>query len=424
MPDNSRYIDTNKNRTIDTNDFSEDQKAFYNDREKSYTVNDKINKNQVINDLTPKNTTVSGRGVYNTSHNIYHSNNIFLPKETDYFSKRYRYGVLNTYQALTTCREYLFFTKPDLNIYERDERNRDGTPLSKLNPGLESYSFWRELDQKFPEVLACLQSSKTVNNSPNNIKVNSEDPFNHLLENMVQSNLDVPGLDSSSEAIDTPINLYGVGYKYRGSSEASDDTFDFSLEFKDTKYLPVYYYFKAYEEYETLKHHGVISPYIRYITNKVLHDQYSIYKFLVDEDGETILYYAKYYGVKSYNLPRDVFNTTAFDNGLSYSISFNAAFVEDMDPTILMDFNRLSYPYSTNFKYFIGPYNEIFDTTDGRAAQSAIVVEETNGTDEMKVVGIRDNDSTLIIHDTNNHPHTNAPGKKVYKLKWKGNDNS
>lgn len=380
--------------------------------------------------LKPINNSIN---TFTTSKNIYHSNNIFLPKEIDYFSKQYRYGVLNTYQALTTCREYLFFTKPDLNIFQRnDSRHGEagayGEVSDQLHPALEPLAFWQELRDKYPEVLGCLQASKNINTSPNNIKVSSQDPFNHLLSNMVQSNLDVPGMDSSSEAIDTPINLYGVGYKYRGSGEASDDTFDFSLEFKDTKFLPIYYFFKAYEDYETKKHHGTIAPWVDYIEKKILHDQYCIYKFLVDEDGETILYYAKYYGVKSYNLPRDVFNATSFDNGLSYSINFNAAFVEDMDPLILMDFNKLSYPFYSSLEngFEIGPYNPIFDTVDNRPAQSAIVVEETHNSNIATVVGVRKTNSTeskfVTIEDPYVHLHDSVPGKKVYKLRWKGND--
>ena len=92
------------------------------------------------------------------------------------------------------------------------------------------------------------------------------------------SNLSIPSI--SSESIETPVNMYGVGYSYRGSSEASDDNPTFSLEFKDTKYLDVYMYFKAYEEYETLKHHGVIKPSDYYIVNRILHEQFCIYKFI------------------------------------------------------------------------------------------------------------------------------------------------
>ena len=297
-----------------------------------------------------------------------------------------------------------------------------------MNDELSSYLFWTDLEQKFPEVLACLQSSKNAVYG---------DPFNHLLENMVQSNIDVPNI--SSELIETPSNMYGVNFGYRGSSEASDDGFDFSLEFKDTKYLPVYYFFKAYEEYEKLKHHGIIGPWIGHITNKVLHDQYCIYKFLTLDDMETIVYYAKYYGVKSKNLPRDAFSNVNFDNGLSYSIDFNAAFVEDMNPEILIDFNYLSYNFWKTRKHDINIFDTVGDRVNMTPAQSAIVALERDGMSTYEVFGYNnqrypvngyketyyDTAKKKNMMDTSNGGVSKlqkTPGQFAYKLKWRGDD--
>jgi hypothetical protein len=343
---------------------------------------------------------------------LYHSNNLFEEQEfrKGIFNKRYRYGIINPYQSLTNCREFLFFTKPDLHIYYRGE---DGVPGSTIRDELRSYRYWTDLEEKYPDVLGCLQASKQI--TANEVGTGVIDPFNQLLANMVQSNIDVPGI--SAEMIETPSNMYGVNFQYRGSSEASDDGFEFSLEFKDTKYLPVYHFFKAYEEYERLKHHGIIGPWIGHIQNRVLHDQYCIYKFLVDEDMETIIYYAKYYGVKSKSLPRDTFNNVNFDNGLSYSVDFNAAFVEDMNPEILADFNRLSYPYWNTRKYDIDIYNEETDSASMVPAQSAIVTQERNGSSTCEIYG------TGKTYEKSTKSLLNkAPGQTVFKLKWRGND--
>lgn len=311
---------------------------------------------------------------------IRHSNGIFYQNEIDLFNKRYRFGIVNPYETLGNCREYLFITKPDLNIFPRDDVS--GTPSNKLHPYLQTQSFWLDMEENYYDVLKLLQLS-----------LNSSDIFNHLLENTVQSNLDVPSI--SAEMIDTPNNAYGVGYTYRGSSEASDDSYDFSLEFKDTKDLPVYRFFKAYEDYETIKHHGQLQPYLAYIRRKVLYDQYAIYKFLIDmDDAETIIYYGKYYGVKSKSLPRDVFSNGTFDNGLSYSIDFSAAFFDDLKPKILAEFNNRSRKFYEKQKYQIRPYNITLDRIDNRPAKAAYVISE----------------------------HSKKFGHKVYKLKWRGSD--
>lgn len=374
MSVNSKNITTQNVQTSADNDpnLSKSTMTQMDDGGASNNVVGKINTVQEA-----KNVAVNSEDSYS---GLYHAAGIYKRNEIDYFSKRYRFGILNPYESLTNCREYLFFTKPDLNIYPRD--NTNGSVSKELNSYLQTKPYWRELASKNYEIIKLLQMS-----------IDPGDKFNHLLENMVQSNLDVPGV--TAEMIETPNNMYGVGYTYRGSSEASDDSFDFSLEFKDTKYLPVYHFFKAYEDYETLKHHGQLEPWRQYIMDKILYDQYSIYKFIVDVDGETIIYYAKFFGVKSKSLPRDVFSNTNFDNGLSYSIDFNAAFFDDMKPYILTNFNEISRSFYQSRKYQVDIHNHVLDRPDNRAAKAAYIVSEN---------------STL------------APGGKVYKLKWRGDD--
>ena len=322
----------------------------------------------------------------NATKDIYHSSNLFTRNEinSSLYTKTFRFGLLNPYGAISTAREYLFFTKPDLNIMNTDENL---IPSIYLQDGLCNLPFWADLLQSRVNT-----TIKSLQNS-----MNKTDPFNHLLQNMVASNLDIPGL--SSEMTETPTNMYGVSFAYRGSSEASDDNPEFSLEFKDTKYLDVFTYFKAYEEYETLKHHGIIRPSKFYIKNKILHDQFSIYKFIVDEDMETIIYYGKMYGVVPKSLPREVFSNPTFDSGLTYSIDFRAAFYEDMKPDILADFNYLSKDIYNQQKYQITPHNSQLDHADMRPGVAAFVYKDTSS-EAAKL----------------------SPTGYVYKLKWRGSD--
>ena len=373
-------------------------------------------------DISRTNSASTSNAADYAAKSIYHPVNLFSEQETDLIHKRYRYGILNAYMGLNNTREFLFFTKPDLNIILNP--GTTGNPSTNtvsisgntipgdnyLNGVLNNYPYWKELRARYPGVIECLQSSLHLNNV--------SDPFNHLLENMVQSTIDVPGL--SAELQETPANMYGVNYTYRGSSEASDDGFDFSLEFKDTRYLHVYNFFKAYEEYETLKHHGVIGPWKSYILNKILHDQYSIYKFVVGDDGETLVYYAKYFGVKSKSLPRDVFNSNTFDNGLSYSVDFNAAFVEDMNPLILTDFNQLSHKLWNSQPYDLEVHDQIYDQIDNRPAKTAVIVKQKNGEHNYTIVGSGKaiSDSTL----EEGYKLSKQPGGYCYKIKWRGGD--
>lgn len=339
-----------------------------------------------------KNIVPSSDNVNNTSDLLYksilHSHNIYEKNEIDLINKTYRFGVFNQHSVATTTKEFLFFTLPDLSIFKRNDPQDGGNVISgQLNNALNEYPYWREMSTYRSRLLKLLQSSAIENG----------DPFNHLLQNQVISNLEIPGLNA--EVVDTPVNMYGVGFSYRGSSEASNDSFEFSLEFKDTKWLDVYQFFKAYEEYETLKHHGVVAPYKQYIVDKVIHDQFSIYKFLVDEDMETLLYWAKFYGVMPKSVPREVFSNATFDNGISYSVEFKAAFFEDMTPEIIGDFNALSAPFYDSLPYRVDIYNDTIGRIDNRPAKAAFI--------EKDILSKRALES---------------PNKFIYKLVWKGDD--
>ena len=317
-----------------------------------------------------------------------HGSNLFTSDEIDLYNNIYRFGLYNPYGALTNAREYLFFTKPDLNIFARDDitgaflassgTSRNGlTNTSGLSEGIKNSTFWRELVEERIDTVRMLQNSY----SPG---------WNMLLQNSVISNLEIPALEGT--VVESPVNNYGVGFQYRGTSEASDDSLDFSLEFKDTKWLDVYYFFRAYEDYETKKHHGTVEPWQGYIINRILHDQFAIYKFMVGEDMETIVYWCKLYGVMPMNLPRDVFSSTDFSNGLSYTINFKAAFFEDMTREILTDFNALSNSFNKG-KYQYETYNTATGMGDYRPAKSAYVER---------------------------YRRDDSPNGWVYKLKWKG----
>ena len=86
---------------------------------------------------------------------------------------------------------------------------------------------------------------------------------------------------------------------------------------------------------------------------------------------------------------------------MSYSIDFNAAFFEDMNPQILLDFNNLSKEYYDSLPYQIDIHNHVLDRVDNRPAKAAFVT------------GIGDN-----IYEENKS--SKAPGGIIPKLKWKG----
>ena len=270
------------------------------------------------------------------AHNIHSRSEI---RHYDMFS---RHGVLDPYGAVTTTREYIFFTRPDLHLL-------DG---STLNPELSNIPIFRETYDRYHHNITQLQKSAP----------HQESPFINLLSNTVTTKLDLPSIDSTE--MENSATIYGETITYRDSSITSDSNHEFSLEFEDNKYTEVYMLFKIWDQYIREKSKGGITPPSRtkYTDGKVLHDQVCAYKIIVGEDLETIIFYAKLWGVFPKNVPRDAFSQLNENGGLAIPIRFHAEWVMDMDPMILMDFNNLTKGYYSN-------YDEIplYDSVRGHA---------------------------------------------------------
>lgn len=270
------------------------------------------------------------------------SNVIFNKTDSNWYNKCNRYGWIDLYNHDKITKEFLFFTKPDCYIFS-------GTTInSALAGGSKDNSVIAETAARMPKVLGQLQYSVKDPDGKTN-------PFMFLLTNSVASKLDLPGI--SSESQESTKNIMGTAIQYRSHSLKSDNGYDFSLSFKDTAYLEVYTLAKCYDEYMRMTRLGEVeySDIYRdkYILNRIIPEQFSIYKFLIGSDGETILYYAKLTGCYFTDVPRSDFGDPGDE--LKYSLSFHAQFVEDMNPQILSEFARVANAGKGNY---LPIYNE------------------------------------------------------------------
>lgn len=364
------------------------------------------------------------------------SNLIYDRKELCWYEKFNRFGALDPYNNLSFAKEYIFFTKPDCHIF---------TPnTTTLQPALANDQFFKDAADRYPHVIQQLQKSAGSLDGENTDIV--KNPFMVLLSNSVKNTIDFQAL--SATEMDNSVNMWGSTIPYRKDAWLGDENIDFSLEFEDSRYLEVYMLLLLYEKYERYKTAGLIYPpnvtgateygaahhnFNSYIANKELHDTFGIYRFIVSEDYETIIYYAYICGSYFNSVPRDAFNDLKNGDGLKFSADFKAYCVLDMDPRILYNFNRLvKDAYGTTSNYINLPvYGDIkygsledefkFAKTLPHQSSSplkGIPMDRINGnwatfpfvTKEVAGTGIAMNTSAGMSHQ--------------YKLKWKvkGND--
>lgn len=257
------------------------------------------------------------------------ANGLFPSDKIDLCNKFSTYGFINTDKYSSASKEYIFFTKPDLNIF-----NNTKYDSLELVAELQTYPIFKDAMERYKDVLVLLEGSVPGSNG-------YISNFNPLLTNCVASSLDIPSI--SSEAIDSSTNLYGASISYRSHSIKSDNGGDFTLSFKDTSDLKIYHLVKLYDEFMRLQRQGKVAPKRKYIENLILSEQFSVYKFIVSlDDPEVIKYWIKFTGVYFTDVPRSDFSDIPQD-GFKYSLSFHYNDCSgDSDPIVLSDFNKVS----------------------------------------------------------------------------------
>lgn len=275
---------------------------------------------------------------------------IYSKEDMRYKDSFYRFRRIDPFFMVEGATEYLFFVKPDLNIltpggdltdysayFSADAGGTKGFLGGPTNysiaGGVASVPYFIDLfNRGYREsVLADLCHSSRVGDGC---------PFVRMLSNRKVSNMDIP--DIMVDELETSQNMYGSRIFYAKSSLKSDEDAEFTIDFDDTQYLEIYHFFKAYDIYRQLIWLGVVAPTKEHVENKILSDHMSIYKFLVDTDGETILHYSKATGVYPKSINRSTFSEIQDKSSLRVTVTFKlSGWFEDMEPNILSDFNRL-----------------------------------------------------------------------------------
>ena len=251
-----------------------------------------------------------------------------------------RFKLANPNDVLSRGFPHVFFTRPDCNFFS--SKNKLVKNVSS-NPNV-SYAFAHK-----PELLEML--SQTSNND-----------WNWLLSNKASS------FQTSDESIGN--DVYGTTFHknsiaYGKSNRESKAAGSISIEFADTKELDILHLMKLWTDYIDKVYHGNWRPKSKYIWKKILDYACSCYYIITAEDGETIIFWSKYYGVFPVNVPSSAYSwsTGSPIQQQSLNITFQYSFKEDFNPATMVEFNMNSKIKDLDRISYVDTYNPNLGTT-------------------------------------------------------------
>lgn len=225
---------------------------------------------------------------------------------------------------------YIFFSTPMMNMTKANcDRHSSLLYLAKTQPNLLSalnYGIGELTDSYF-----------------------TSSPFIKLLSNTAMS---FEPKDSVSKTKEVGETFYGFKLTLPAADVDSIVGDEISIKYHDLAGLPVLNLHKAWFDYHNGVRRGSITPRKDAIDKHYIDYVSSIYYFVTDLDGETILYWCKLTGVAPLNVPFSSLSSEWQNRDLiEYSIQYTYSFKEDMDPDIFLDFNKLSFGLDLSMNY-------------------------------------------------------------------------
>lgn len=261
---------------------------------------------------------------------------------TEYYN---RFKLANPNDFLAKSFAHIFFVRPDCNILERG-----GSEEFNLVSQLESNANFYYLYKNSPEVLRQLCQDSGYDHD-----------FMMLLSNKAGS------FQLSDESLE--FDTYGkalTGHKvsYGKHNVNSKTAGDFSITYTDDRNFHIYQLHKAWTDYISMVYQGIINPRTYMMENRILDYATCVYYVLCAEDGETIIFWSKYYGVFPVSIPSSQ-NSWAKGNVISspdLDIRYQYSWKEDYNPLSLIELNLNSG--KDGFSYHV----PVFDTKEGICA--------------------------------------------------------
>lgn len=255
-----------------------------------------------------------------------------------------RFKIAYPETVLTKTFAYLFFTRPDLNLF---------SDKNTLIPKVSNDPFYYYMFKNNKDLLLSLTGRN----------FSYAHDFNPFLSNKAGS------FELKDEYVDT--DEYGETFtgwkiKYGKNNVKSKSADAFSITYTDDNNYNIYKIHKAWVDYISKVYRGEFSPTRSNIINRTIDYACSVYYFLCGADGETILFWTKYTGVFPTTIPS---SRSSWDGGVGkapeYNINYEYSWKEDMMPTSLAEFNKnsereTSTKYAKIYDYDLGSTGKTF----------------------------------------------------------------
>ena len=249
------------------------------------------------------------------------------------YTKKYnRFKIPTPNDTLTKTFSHVFFTRPDCNI------------LRKVSSGS-----WKLTDTVKDNPVFSVGMAM---NEHLLYQLTSTGPYyNDFM--MYASNK-----AGSFEEKDTSIDMDTYGKTFRGHSIAygkhnvkSKASSEFSVTYNDDRNLHITHLHNYWTEYISGVYTGRFTPDLNKILQKELDYACSAYYIVTAENGEDIIYWAKYYGVFPTNVPTSMLSWSAGQviTNPEVNITYAYSIREPMNPETLYEFNLNSHPGSYKF---------------------------------------------------------------------------
>ena len=146
-------------------------------------------------------------------------------------------------------------------------------------------------------------------------------------------------------------DTYGTTYSgwkiaFGRSTAESKTSGQFEITYKDDKNLHIYHLHKLWVDYISGVYSGKYVPETKNIYGKILDYATAVYYIITAEDGETVLFWSKYYGVFPTTIPSAQYGwgygSIIGSQPLDVTINYQYSFKEDFNPSSLEEINDAS----------------------------------------------------------------------------------